>query len=59
MEETVMQSPLVAQSDNVDAQRKIFVSLIYLKGRNYCGKTICIIYFREFNPKCYCNTKKM
>ena len=28
MEETVTQSPLVTQSDDVDTQRKIFVSLI-------------------------------
>ena len=28
MEETVTQSPLVVKSDNIEAQRKIFVSLI-------------------------------
>ena len=56
VKETVTQSPLVKQSDNEDAQRKIFVSLILLKGRNYSRKNICGIYCREFNPECYCNT---
>ena len=50
VEESVTQLLLVTQSGNVDALCKIFVSLLLAKGIN-CG-----IYFREFNPKCYCNS---